>query len=73
MIKTEFLETRADGVKLYRTYSDEGMMIEQVQTGVRYSEAVDVENSGFTYIETDEPIEVALEEPDIEKEEEKSE
>jgi hypothetical protein len=44
-------------VKLFRTYSDAGMMIQQEQTGAVYSEAVDVENSGNTYIETDMPIE----------------
>ena len=51
----EYLKTREDGVKLYRTYSDVGMLIEQ-ETGARYSEAVDVENSGHTYTETDEPV-----------------
>ena len=51
MIKTDFYTTRSDGVKLYRTYSDKGFYIEQ-NTGAVYSEAVDVENSGFTYAET---------------------
>lgn len=55
MIQTDFYRTREDGVKLYKTYSDRGMMIEQ-ETGARYEEAVDVENSPHTYIETDEPI-----------------
>lgn len=55
MIVREFYETRSDGVNLYRTYSDNDMMIEQ-ETGVRYSEAIDIENSGHTYIETSEPI-----------------
>ena len=32
------------------------MKIEQVGTGARYDEAIDPENSGRTYIETDEPI-----------------
>ncbi len=57
MIINEFYREREDGVKLYRTYSDAGMMIQQEQTGAVYSEAVDVENSGNTYIETDMPIE----------------
>ena len=57
MIQTEFYSTREDGVNLYRTYSDAGMMIEQEQTGAIYVEAIDVENSGYTYIETNEPIE----------------
>ncbi len=55
MITTEFYTTRPDGVKLYRTYSDKGFFIEQ-NTGVIYAEAVDVENSGFTYTETTIPI-----------------
>lgn len=57
MIINEFYRDREDGVKLYRTYSDKGMMILQEQTGDMYGEAVDVENSGYTYIETDMPIE----------------
>lgn len=57
MIINEFYREREDGVRLYRTYSDAGMMIQQEQTGAMYSEAVDVENSGYTYTETDIPIE----------------
>lgn len=55
MIKTEFYKTRADGVNLTRTFSDKNVMIER--NGVQYSEAVDPENSGREYIETDIPIE----------------
>lgn len=55
MIKTEFYETRQDGVNLYRTYSDVGLRIQQ-ETGSIYDEAIDVENSGHTYVETDEYI-----------------
>ena len=57
MIKTEFYTERKDGVKLYRTYSDLDMMIQKDGTEEIYSEAIDVENSGFTYTETDIPIE----------------
>ena len=53
MIKTQEIEM--NGRKLVRTYSDTGYMIEN-QQGVRYSEAVDPENSGRTYTETDEKI-----------------
>lgn len=56
MIKTEFYRTRPDGVKLYRTYSDKNMMIQKDGTEEIYSEAIDVENSGFTYTETDIPV-----------------
>lgn len=56
MIIKEFYKTREDGVNLYRTYSDKGMMILQNETGVTYAEAIDVENAPYTYTETDEPI-----------------
>ena len=59
MIKTEFCMTRDDGVNLYRTYSDADMMIRKDGTEEYYNEAVDVENSGFTYTETDIPIEAS--------------
>lgn len=55
MIMTEFYKTREDGVALYYTYSDAGMMIRQ-ETGNLYDEAVDIENQ-HTYTETDMPIE----------------
>ena len=57
MLKKERYMTREDGVELYRTYSDNGMMIRKDGTDEMYSEAVDVENSGFTYAETEIPIE----------------
>lgn len=56
MVKTEFYMTRSDGVSLYRTYSDQGRMIIR-NDGVEYGEAVDVENSSYTYIEGDYPAE----------------
>lgn len=57
MIKKELFKTRTDGVKLYRTYSDEDYRIKQVETGNIYDEAIDVENVDYTYIETEEKIE----------------
>ena len=57
MIIKEFYQERSDGVKLYRTYSDANLMIRQEQTGAEYAEAIDVENSDYTYIETEAPIE----------------
>ena len=56
MIITEYYNTRSDGVVLNRTYSDKGMMILQNETGVEYSEAIDVDNAPYTYTETDNPI-----------------
>lgn len=57
MIQTEFYMERKDGVKLYRTYSDRNMMIQKDGTEEIYSEAIDVEDSGYSYTETDIPIE----------------
>lgn len=56
MLKTEFYKTRKDGINLYKTYSDKGMYIKQVETEIIYTAAIDVENSGFTYEETETPI-----------------
>lgn len=57
MVVKEFYRTREDGVNLYRTYSDENFKIRQIQTDVLYDEAIDVEDSIYTYEETDIPIE----------------
>ena len=57
MIQREFYTQRKDGAKLYRTYSDIGMMIRQNETGVEYAEAIDVEGAPYTYTETETPIE----------------
>ena len=56
MVVTELFIIRQDGVNLFRTFSDSGYMIRQDQTGAEYVEAIDVENSGLTYTETDIPI-----------------
>lgn len=58
MIIREFYLTRKDGVNLYRTYSDEGLYIKQIETGAEYAEAIDVENAPYTYVETDKKIEL---------------
>ncbi len=58
MVKREFYKERKDGVKLYRIYSDEEYRIKQVETGNIYDEAIDVETANYTYIETDEKIEI---------------
>ena len=51
-IITNYYRTRKDGVKLYRTYSDSGRSVVR-EDGVVFDEAVDVENSGHTYVEGD--------------------
>lgn len=38
------------------TYSNIGMKIKQEQTGIIYDDAMDVPEKGYTYIETNEPI-----------------
>jgi hypothetical protein len=50
-IQKELFGENADGVKLYRTFSDENRKILQNETGLIYDDAVDVENTGFTYSE----------------------
>jgi hypothetical protein len=57
MVVKEFYKTREDGVNLFRTYSDNGFMIQKVGTDEVYEEAVDVEGVPFKYVETDEKIE----------------
>lgn len=53
MIKKELYKTREDGVNLYKSYSDENYYIKQTQTGNIYEEAIDIENSLYSYQETD--------------------
>ena len=57
MIKKEFYKTRKDGINLYRTYSDEGYRIKQIETSNVYDEAIDIEDAPYTYEETDMLIE----------------
>lgn len=58
MIVREFYKTRNDGVNLYRTYSDKNLLIKKVGTDEVYSEAIDIDGSLFTYIETEEQGEI---------------
>jgi len=55
-IITEHYRTREDGVNLYRTYSNADLFIVQNETGIEYSEAIDVEGAPYTYSETDKLI-----------------
>ena len=57
MIVKEFYKTRKDGVNLYRTYSDEGYMIQKIGTDEIYEEAIDVETATYEYVETEQKIE----------------
>ena len=49
--------------RLVRHYSDEGFYIKQIETGIEYSEAVDVVPCKYTYEETDKPLEEIIENP----------
>lgn len=51
MIRTEIIDNRI------HTYSDAGMKIQQEQTGIVYDDAIDVPSKGYTYVETNIPIE----------------
>ena len=61
MVIKEYYKTRADGVRLYRYYSDSGKTLVQSQTEIEYSEAIDPENSTYTYTEGND-IELTAEE-----------
>lgn len=56
MIIRKFYMTRKDGVKLYKTYSDKGVYIKKQGTDEKYDEAIDIENTNYTYEETEEII-----------------
>lgn len=53
----EFYMKRADGVRLYRTFSDKGYKLRKKSTNEIYDEAIDVKVSSSAYEETDELIE----------------
>ena len=63
MIIKELYTTRPDGVKLFLNYSDKGVYIRQDQTGIEYTEAIDVEGAPYTYTETDKPIDISEYDP----------
>lgn len=50
MIQTEMVESRI------RHYSDSGMMIRQIETGILYEDAVDYVPCRYTYEETTQKI-----------------
>ena len=54
-------EKNIERSNLVKHYSDKGVYIRQIETGVKYAEAVDVLPCRYTYEETDMPIEVIRE------------
>ena len=61
MVKKEFYRTREDGVNLYKSYSNEGFYIQKVGTDEVYTEAIDVGNASYEYVETEEKVETVSE------------
>lgn len=56
MIVKEYYATRDDGVKLYKSYSDNNKIIHKVGTSEEYDSAIDIETASYTYVETDKDI-----------------
>lgn len=50
------IEIMVDGGERVRHYSDNDVMIRQIETGILYEDAVDVLPCAYTYEETDTPI-----------------
>ena len=66
MIIREFYMTRNDGVNLYKTSSDKNVYIIKQGTDEEYDAAIDVENTNYTYEETEEIIDYGTK-PDVEE------
>ena len=54
MIITEYLNDET----LVKQYSDKGVLLLQKETGIKYSDPIDIVPCPYTYEETDELIEV---------------
>jgi hypothetical protein len=61
MIIVEYIESE----NRERRYSDQGVKLRQIETGVLYDDAVDVIPCPYTYEESDEPIESVDEEATV--------
>lgn len=57
MIVKQFFMARDDGVKLFKTSSDAGLLIRKISTDEVYDIAIDIEDAPWEYEETDIPIE----------------
>lgn len=58
MVKKVFYKTRSDGVNLYKTESDQKLMLRKVGTNLLFESAIDVEGAPYEYEETDIPVPV---------------
>lgn len=59
MIIKEFYRTRKDGVNLYKSYSDSGLIIHKEGTDEEYDVAIDTEDAKYSYTETNKTIETS--------------
>lgn len=64
MISKKYYKTRDDGVKLFRTTSDEGKTIIR-NDGEEFDHAIDVENCGYTYTESENYIDICEDETEV--------
>lgn len=55
MIVKEFYRVREDGINLFRTYSNNNKMVVR-NDGIEYVEAIDIEDSNYTYNESEKDI-----------------
>lgn len=58
MIIKEFYLMREDGVKLNKTYSDNGFYIHKINTDEIYDKAIDIEGAPYEYEETDKRLNI---------------
>lgn len=56
MIIREYYTTRKDKINLFKTYSDNKVLIQKVGTDEVYDVAIDIETAPYVYEETDQPI-----------------
>lgn len=66
MIIKEFYVQRKDGVNLYKTFSDKNVYIKKQGADEKYDAAIDVEDTNYTYEETEEIIDYGTK-PDVEE------
>lgn len=61
VIRTEYGKLKS-GKKLIRVYSDLGLKLIQLPTGILYNDAIDVEGSKYVYGESNIPVDPKPEE-----------
>lgn len=56
LVENEYYRTRADGVRLVKTYSDCKLAIHKKGTSEKYNYVIDIENHPYSYEETNEVV-----------------